>query len=244
MDSNLKPNITDRVASVTRGIVGAAPIVGPLVAEVVTELIPNQRIDRLTEFVQILNAKVEELEQEKLSAEFQDEEFIDLLEDGFHCATRAISRESKEYIASVIANSLTDEQIRHTQSKVLLSLLCELSDPEVILLQYHAKLVSPDLDEYREKHKDVIEGPMVHQGSNRKELDQDALYKTYRAHLERLGLIRPRFSRPRRGELPEFDDKTGKMKASWYDVTWLGRLLLRAIGLNDGMEGSNIDRTN
>ena len=50
------------------------------------------------------------------------------------------------------------------------------------------------------------------------------------AHLARLNLLRPGLKRPRRGEFPEFDEKTGMMKASGYRVTPLGYMLLARIG--------------
>jgi hypothetical protein len=232
---DLKPSRADRATSIARSVFGAAPVVGPLLSEVISELIPNQRIDRLAEFVEVLNAKVEALGQERVAEELSDEEFVDLLEDGFQHAARAISTERKQYIASVIASGLTDEHIRHTQSKALLSMLRELSDPEVIVLQFYAKAFSDDHDEYRERHAVTIFGDPAHLGPSPEQLDQDALHGTYKAHLQRLGLITPNFRKPKRGELPEFDDKTGMMRVGHHGVTWLGRLLLRFIGLDDGM---------
>jgi outer membrane murein-binding lipoprotein Lpp len=232
---DLKPTKVDRAASLAKSIVGAAPVVGPLISEVVSNLIPNQRIDRISEFVTLLNARVESLDDQLLQSAFRDEHFVDLLEDGFQSASRALSRERKEYIASLIANSLTEEQIEHSQAKLLLSLLAELSDPEIVLLQFYAKLTSDDQDEYLETHKAIIQGPVAHMGSSPQELDQHALHSTYKVHLERLGLIKPHFRHARRGEFPEFDDKTGMMKVSYHGVTMLGRLLLRFIDLDDGM---------
>lgn len=68
-------------------------------------------------------------------------------------------------------------------------------------------------------------------GSTQAELDKHAIYMSYTDHLVRLGLLRPRFRKPKKGELPEFDEKTGMLKASGYDVTPLGRLMLRYIDL-------------
>jgi len=44
-----------------------------------------------------------------------------------------------------------------------------------------------------------------------------------------MGLLKARFKKPKRGELPAFDDKTGMIKAQGYEITGLGRLLLRSI---------------
>jgi hypothetical protein len=44
-------------------------------------------------------------------------------------------------------------------------------------------------------------------------------------------LLRPKYKKPKKGELPEFDEKTGTLKFSGYDVTSLGKLLLRYIDI-------------
>lgn len=230
----LLANNTDRLASLTKGIFGAAPVVGSFIAEIISNVIPNQRIDRLSEFVSILDEKIVSLDRGMLKLQFEDETFVDLLEDGFQSAARALSKERKEYIASLIATSISDDQIKHLQSKQLLLLLRELSDPEIILLQFYAKLTSGDSNSYIEKHKGIIKGPRSHFRPSSTELDQHALHATYKLHLERLGLVKPHFRRTKPNELPKFDDKTGMVKASHYGITWLGRLLLRFIGLDDG----------
>lgn len=233
---DLRPTARDYGTALAKGIVGAAPVVGPLVAEVVGALVPNQRIDRITEVLALLDEKVKGIDLARLNQQFNDEQFVDLLEDGFLAAARAVSGERRHYLAALIGNSLTATTIEYSQGKVLLRLLSELSDPEVVLLQFYAKQTSEDREAYLEKHKLVIQGPDAHTGSSRGELDRKALHSTYRVHLERLGLVRPNFRSPRRGELPEFDDKTGMIKVSYHSITWLGRLLLRFTDLDDGME--------
>ena len=47
----------DYAVSIGKGILGAIPIVGPLMAETVGSIIPNQRIDRINDFL----LKLEEL---------------------------------------------------------------------------------------------------------------------------------------------------------------------------------------
>ncbi|MBM4154922.1 MAG: hypothetical protein FJ221_07810 [Lentisphaerae bacterium] len=239
---NAETNKTDYAVSIAKGIIGAAPIVGPLVAEIIGNIIPNQRIDRLTKYVQDLNAAVADLDRASMETKMLEPAFVDLLEDSFLAAARALTEERRQQIASLVKNSLANQEIAAAQAKLLLQLLGELSDPEIIVLQFYAKITSPDRDAYLEKHKDIIQGSHAYLGSSQEELDQAALDSTRKAHLERLELIRPNFRSPRRGELPEFDDKTGMMKVSYHSITWLGRLLLRFIDLDDGME-KNDDRT-
>jgi hypothetical protein len=49
---------------------------------------------------------------------------------------------------------------------------------------------------------------------------------TYCDNLRRLGLLQTKYKKPKKGELPEFDEKTGMMKAGSDQISRLGRLLL------------------
>ena len=101
---------TDLAVSLGKGILGAIPIVGPLMAEIVGHVIPNQRLDRLERFLRILEMKVGDVEQGKLKERFAKEEFVDLLEDGMLHASRALSDERKSYIASIIEAGIKEDE--------------------------------------------------------------------------------------------------------------------------------------
>lgn len=83
--------------------------------------------------------------------------------------------------------------------------------------------------EFWAKHGDALKEPTAYMGSSQEEIDKNTVFQTHKIHLTNLGLLKPRFKKPKRGELPEFDEKTGMIKASGYDSTSLGRLLLRSI---------------
>jgi hypothetical protein len=114
-----------------KGIFGIVPFGSPIV-EAITTVIPNQKLERLVDFVQILNYKIKNAERKIEDHELKTEEFTDLLEDALGQASRALSKERLEYIASLLKNSLTDEELEHFGKKKLLSLLNELNDAEVI----------------------------------------------------------------------------------------------------------------
>ncbi len=221
---------TDLSVSLSKGILGAIPVVGPLMAEVVGTLIPNQRLDRIEKFLKLLEEQVSELNKEQIESRFRDEKFIDLLEDGMLQASRAISDERQKYIASVIENGIKEEEFEYLQKKLILNVLNELNDVEIIVLQSYG--IHPgERNEFFEKHRGLLTPPMATMGSPPEVIDDKALFDAQKNHLVRLGLLKPRFKKPKRGELPEFDDKTGMIKAQGYDITLLGRLLLRNIGL-------------
>ena len=49
-----------------KGLVGAIPFVGPLVAEIVGAVIPNQRIERIESLLKILESKITDEDKPKI----------------------------------------------------------------------------------------------------------------------------------------------------------------------------------
>lgn len=221
---------TDIAAILGKGLVGAIPFIGPLAAEIVGAIIPNQRIDRLESLLQMLESKIPESEREKVQEKITYPESVDLIEDGFLQASRALSDERKDYIASLLKNSLTNDDLTHIEHKRLLSLLGEMNDLEVLILKSHTMYRNTEEhQDFWEKHKKALQPPTAYLSSTQEEIDKHTLFQTHRLHLASIGLIRLKFKKPKRGELPEFDEKTGMIKSNGYDITPLGRLLLRNI---------------
>ncbi len=54
----LQTNTTDYVAALSRGTFGTIPFVGPIAAEIIGHVIPNQRADRIVRFVELLEERV------------------------------------------------------------------------------------------------------------------------------------------------------------------------------------------
>jgi len=216
-------NKTDLTVSALKGLSGMIPVVGSLAAEVIGTLIPNQRIDRINEYLHILSDKVANIEVAVLENKFHEAGFIDLFEDSLYQAARALTRERKENIASLVKNSITDEKAEYIRYKYLLSLSSELNDVEILLLQSY---VRHNDEEFHNKHEDILWKPLVSDN-----WDEKIVHENYKEHLVRLGLLKYRFKKPKKGEFPEFDEKTGAMKSQGHDITSLGRILLRHVDL-------------
>ena len=233
---DLAENETDALVAYTKGGLGAIPYFGTLFGEVASQIIPNQRIDRISKFVIILESKLKKLQftVEELKQKIQKEEYVNLFEEGVWQAARSSSQERKEYISSLLTNSLTDEAINEIQQGVLLSLLGDLNDNEVIILFGSSMRVRLGREsEFQKKHENVLMKPLVHMSSPQEELDIAAVYETYRGKLVNLNLLKRDFKKPKKGEVPEFDEKTGMIKATGYSLTPLGRLLLKYIDMPD-----------
>ena len=232
---NLKPNKIDVSVSIGKSATALIPFLGGAIGEIIGNIIPNQRIDRITRFLESLDKKISELEKENLKSKITSPPYVDIMEDAFQQASRALTDERIEYISSLMKNGLTSKEVETIEFKKILWLLGELNDAEVIILKAYDHLRGDD-DPFHEKHKNLIYGPQAYIGSTQKEVDKYSLHQTYRRHLESLGLLRPNFKRPRKGEFPEFDEKTGMIKANGYTLTNLGSILLRYIDLKANEE--------
>ena len=106
----------DHVLTAVRAVVGPLPIVGPLLGELAGVIVPNQRIDRISKFAVELEQRVRSLEHaEELKEQLGSEHFTDLLEEGIRQAARSLSDERRRYIASLIVNGLSAENIGSAQ---------------------------------------------------------------------------------------------------------------------------------
>ena len=179
---NIEANKNDVVANLLKGYLGGLPILGPAVAEIIGSLIPNQRIDRIAFLLKALEAKVDPEEKAKVEARMLEEKSVDLMEDGFLQAARALSEERIDYIASLLKNSLTDEELEHIRYKRLLLLLNDLNDLKVLILKSHYGNIRQQQD-FWNKHHNVLISPAVSLGSSQEKIDVHAIHESHKANL-------------------------------------------------------------
>jgi hypothetical protein len=235
--NSLNSNDVDKGVALIKGITGAIPLIGPMVAEIMGEIIPHQRTDRMKEFLQILDERLGKLEisQDELNLKMKEESYINLFEEGLWQSARSSSTMRKEYIASMLANGISYESLEKIEGNILLSLLGQLSDNEIItLFSYTQKCrILGGNDEFTERHKDILRRPNTYVGSSQEDRDKETMYDTYREKLVRLDLIKRTFKEPKKGQLPEFDKKTGMIKTKGYQLTSLGRIFLKYIDMEE-----------
>jgi len=221
--SELATRGVDYVTSAAKAALGAVPFAGSLLVELAGTVIPNQRIERIVKFAEALDRRLAELEQEFVRSQLTNENFSDLMEEGLRQAARSLSDERREYIASLIANSLRSEDIEYAESRHLLRLLGELNDVEIIWLRFYFNPVIDSDKEYREKHKEILAPVSPYRGGPPQLVDKSALQRSYRDHMAELGLLDRRYD-------VESSAFGTKLKAKGYELNSLGRLLLREIG--------------
>lgn len=216
----------DEIVRTTSSFVGAIPFAGPILTEVITQLIPQQRQERLEEYVRQLETRIEGIERTQVYRR----SVIELFEDGAFLAVRSHTTARISQIANVVADGMSGEEHKTIEAKRMLNLLEEIDEEQVVHLS--ASLHKNRRNrEFHETHATILRPKAVGFGSSREELDAHTLQQMAKQKLVRLGLLNQNFKRSRPGELPEFDDKTGMIKASGHSLTPLGRLFLRYLGL-------------
>ncbi|MBB6414252.1 hypothetical protein [Mesorhizobium sangaii] len=221
---------TDLAVSALKGLAGIIPGVGSIVGEIVGQVIPGQRMDRLELFAKSLHEQFKQIDETLNKKHFDKAEKIDLFEEGVIQSARAISQDRIEYISKIVAFGLTGEAQERIQAKRLLGILESLDDDQVIILSSYLHKNRDD-QAFRTTHADILRPVPVHLRSDAVEVDKGTLHQLAQTQLRTLDLISYRYSKPAKGQLPEFDEKTGMMKAGSTSLTPLGRLLLQRIGL-------------
>lgn len=220
----------DTSAALAKGGIGAIPIVGSILGEVVGLIIPNQRMDRIEAYLRHLSDRLASADAESLRAKFDDPEVVDLFEEGAVQSVRALSEERRAYITQLVANGITGDEKARIEAKRLLNLLEQIDDDQIIILTSYLHRHRND-DEWRQKHATILKPVLAHLQSSQIDLDAHTLQELTRNQLMKLGLLGGNFKTPKKGEVPEFDGNTGMMKISYRSLTPLGRLLLTRIGL-------------
>ncbi|MCB1330133.1 MAG: hypothetical protein KDK28_12160 [Maritimibacter sp.] len=231
-EPRLGPGKPDRVAALLRAVAGGAPFVGAALNELITVTIPGVRQSRIEEYLIALRAKLEVLSEEQLRLRVGSDLALDLIEEGAYQAVRALTEERRDQITNAVAFGLCGRKSELLEAKRILQLLKELDDAQVIILASKLMKNSRD-DEFRSRHANVLETVFPSFNSTREELDRGIVQDMGKQKLLSLGLIRQNFTKVRKGELPTFDGKTGMVKSTGTDITPLGLLLLRRIGLAD-----------
>ena len=228
---DLKSRLVDYSVAGTRAVANLVPIVGPVLAEVLGVVIPQQRIDRIAKFADELERRLSSVEKNMLKLQLNNGEFTDLIEEGFRQAARSLSDERRRYIASLITNSLSSENINYAESRHLLRILDEVNDIEIIWLRFYREPTMGGDEEFRETHRNVLKPVPATFGSSQETLDKHTLQKSYKEHLFQLRLLERRYRMAHNTKEPAFDERTGTQEVEGYEITSTGRLFLREIGL-------------
>lgn len=231
----LEAKLPDHLASAARGLAGLVPFAGTALGEVLTQIVPNQRLDRIAKYLSILEARMNEAELE-IQLISQSAEKVDLIEEGAVQATRATSDERIEHIARLVAQGLSTSDAWAIREKRLMKIFEQLDDEEVLLLKELSNFTHPNIPpdpsaaEARERLKETL--PEALYILTPREMNQMAeLKKAAIDTLLRLNLIREHEHPEPEEEVELADGSRIKLKVRLLLVTNLGWTLIHTLRL-------------
>jgi len=177
---DLKPNRNDLIAEVLR-------IVGGQFGQIAASLVPDQRIERVIDFVEIWKDTIKNVQGEQITQNLKIDEAADLAEDAINLASRALTEERRKHIAEVLKNSLTRDEIGFDGKKKLMSIVAELSDTEIVLLS-SMDLWATEEDEFYKRHNAIFEIEPATFGMSQDEYAGETMLEEYYGNLGRLNL--------------------------------------------------------
>lgn len=225
--SDLAPNDTDKNVAVIKGVTGIVPWAGAIFGEIISNTIPNQRIDRIAKYLEYLSLKLDSMNILQIQDKIIQTENIDFFEDGAYLAARSLSDKRMKYIANCVAIGIAKDDLDKTREKRVLRLLHSLDDEEITML-YGYWGHSEDAQQVFAK---LMPAP-ASLSSSPEQVNEQSLYEAAKINLEQLGLIETYYSPQQKGKAQEFDNN-GRLKGGRKRITWLGRMLLKKIGLID-----------
>jgi hypothetical protein len=216
----------DRSVALTKGAVGMIPIGGSIFAEIIGQIIPEQRAQRLETYVRYLDRKLSELSEDEARSRMSDPENIALFEEGAFQSARAISDERRERIAKLVILGITGEQKDKLEAKRLLGLFGLIDDDQVIILASHLQKHVRD-QAFRNANSEILNVPRPHINSSNEDREKYLVSSLAKNELIRLKLLEPQFEQVK--DISAIDPSTGMAKVRNYALSGLGRMLLRRL---------------
>lgn len=229
---SLKTQKADVVALLARAGLGAVPFVGSFLSELATTVIPNQRIDRLVKFANILGSRLSDTERSLLNLQLRNEEFIGVMEETISQAAKSTSDERRKYLAAVVIKGLSTKEIQNSETRRILALLSELNDAEIIMLRFYLIQTIGGDEEFRKRHKDIVMRYEPVLAAPQEEKDKYAITENYKEHLISLGLLENEYRLNELG-FQKINTFRNTPEITGRALTSMGRVFLRYIGLSE-----------
>ncbi|GEM_PF-333441 len=237
-NDDLDDKLVDRLVSIGKGAAGFIPMIGGPLAEVVGNVIPGQRADRVAKYLRALSARVEQLESTVQETLLEYPEKVDLIEEGGYQAARATSSKRIEMIVEAVSRGLTLDDADLVRRKRLLTILGELDEDEMVLLHAYGRAYgSGEMNPFSE----VNRPEPAYLGSSIEAIESEKLYESGPMHLLRMGLLTKNYGNLKKGQLPEFNAKNGDFKHR-TEISYLGRMLLKEVGMPTELDSKRGNR--
>jgi hypothetical protein len=194
----------DTGIALLKGAVGAIPLAGGIIGEVIGEIIPQQRFQRLEVFVRYLNERFEAFDKTEALARMHDPKNIALFEDGAIQSARALTDGRRERIARIVAYGITGGEKQKIEVRRLLELFAQIDDDQIVILTSFLTRHDRNRDEaFWKRHQVILSPDRPHLNSTNDERETYAIAQMAKERLIQLGLLLPQFDKPKNGGIPD-----------------------------------------
>ena len=225
MQETLSENKTDYITSVLSGVLGAVPVAGSLLSEAITQIIPNQRMDRVVNFVKELAIEFErqQTDIEELKQKFKDKyEYGAYFTNCIRYLSNEVYEEKIDYYKNLCISGITGDEKNLIHCERILKILSELDFYEIQYLRYYydPRMAPTDMmkDVFDKIGFDIL-FPIYTMGMKEEQLIEETYKQVTLNNLEKNGLLQIKIH-----------PRTGRKS---YEITTLGRLILKKIGYDE-----------
>lgn len=128
-----KQKATELAYAAGKGLIASIPFVGGIAAELIGVTIPNKRMERVEQMLTHFSEKVKDIEKSVLHQSMQEDDFVELFEEGVSIAAKASARAKLQAVANILADGVNPEAEITTLKKIL-STYGRLEDLELVFL--------------------------------------------------------------------------------------------------------------
>jgi hypothetical protein len=231
---DIKQNGVDYFVSTAKSALGIVPYAGTFLGEIISNVIPNQRMDRVCKYLEILSKKVDEKLDDGQHREICNDKNLTLLfEKSIRFSSETNSIDKYNYYSEFIISSVKNKTTEQIQKERLLTILSELNEIEIVLIINYGldlTLKQKNTNEFINKNREIIYPKPRYLNEPIEKGYAEKFNEQYNLNLERLGLISYEFVYDRVSKTPIIDEFTKQIKRKTPSLTTIGRLLFNFIG--------------
>ncbi|MDM1298192.1 hypothetical protein HXZ94_06725 [Empedobacter falsenii] len=213
----MNQNLTDDLIDSLKLYSNLIPGIAPFFVELITQKIPNQKLDRVINFIKIFNIKFNNLnneyqqlnnEYQQLKKFFESPPVLDLFEEALIHASKSFSENRNNYIINLLIKSFQQSDFDQIKIKHLLNTLNEINDIQILILLKYAKV--KELNIFKEFNLEY----------NRNDIAP--MLDNYELHLSNLGLL-DKITREIK------DSRVNSVPIIRYELSNFGRIFIQYI---------------
>ena len=223
-ERDLDNKAIDVIVSGASAAVGMVPLVGGFLSEIVQEVIPNQRQDRIVEFIKEINSKLQEMEYalNKLENNFKNYKYGAFTYKCLRNVVNEVYSEKIEYYRNICVSGLTGEEKELNRKERILNIFSDMDYFEILYLKvyYYLKWYNKEQVEKIKKELGVISlKPDYIMNMSQESFKQETFKQITLNNLTKNGLLEQ--------EIKNIGSH-GKTRID-YKITNLGELILKEI---------------